>query len=59
VEIAMFFPHVEFSSLDLPQRRKLKEELFHHLSSLLSLDFSVNDIHNVWFDQVINQLFII
>ncbi|XP_056001884.1 uncharacterized protein LOC125654160 [Ostrea edulis] len=51
VEIAMLFPQVEFSVLDLQQRRKLKEGLFHHLRSYLSLDFSVNNIHNVWFDQ--------
>ncbi|XP_061187865.1 uncharacterized protein LOC133195903 [Saccostrea echinata] len=51
IEIAMLFPNVEFSKLDLGRRRKLKEDLFHQLQSLLSSDFSISDIHNVWFDQ--------
>lgn len=52
VEIAMLFSNVDFSKLELRQRRKLKEELFHQLRSLLSNGFSLTDIHNVWFDQV-------
>lgn len=54
VEIAMLFPNVDFSKLELRQRRKLKEELFHQLRSLLSNGFSLTDIHDVWFDQVLN-----
>lgn len=54
VEIAMLFSNVDFSKLELRQRRKLKEELFHQLRSLLSNGFSLTDIHNVWFDQVHN-----
>ncbi|XP_062613415.1 uncharacterized protein LOC134275179 [Saccostrea cucullata] len=51
IEIAMLFPNLEFFKLDLPQRRKLKVDLFHHLQSLLSSDFSIRDIQHVWFDQ--------
>lgn len=50
----MLFSNVDFSKLELRQRRKLKEELFHQLRSLLSNGFSLTDIHDVWFDQVQN-----